>query len=98
MRISDWSSDVCSADLGQVGHRLHIVLGQFAEYDAAVEIEHVCGTEDDPGGAHEGDPARGFIDAREAEEFADATAGPGQARSEERRVGKGWVSTWRSRG
>src|SRR3546814_11782705 len=39
VRISDWSSDVCSSDLHQVGHRLGP--GVFGQLDVAVRLEGV---------------------------------------------------------
>src|SRR3546814_2157267 len=86
MRISDWSSDVCSSDL-QVGiaagvdprERLQVhgdVEGQAVEAAAAAHAD-----------AQRGDLGAVDVDARGA--FA--------ARSEERRVGKECVSTCRSR-
>src|SRR3546814_19687855 len=101
MRISDWSSDVCSSDL------FGGVLAQFADQgrDAAVQ-----------GGGDESDrqhaallPAHALGGDLElfhpAEDlhglFVEQPAGIGEAqrtgRSEERRVGKECVSTFRSR-
>src|SRR3546814_12374335 len=89
MRISDWSSDVCSSDLslgarvGEAPQRLGPVdpgaLGPAANSDlAAADVE----TERDRLTFGErGDEARVL-----------------QCRSEERRVGKACVSTCRSRG
>src|SRR3546814_18185266 len=80
MRISDWSSDVCSSDLPQ--HQPQ--QGRQAEHDVAEAVQPP---------AHQHQPR------------ADAgiTAGLGQVdqdprqRSEERRGGKEWASTCRSR-
>src|SRR3546814_18637621 len=95
MRISDWSSDVCSSDLHVLRHER---VGE-----AALEVVAV----DDLGEAVE----RGEIDARAGVEHLehglqlqarllrgdhDIRRG-GQARSEERRVGKACVSTCRYR-
>src|SRR3546814_10350956 len=83
MRISDWSSDVCSSDLGDALRILVVDLAheglqpQQQQHDillrlagAARDIELV--------------PAQGLLDER-------------RDRSEERRVGKECVSTCRSR-
>src|SRR3546814_3480066 len=101
MRISDWSSDVCSSDLrrrlellhGFAGQRRQRPVGSLRQPDAAEQLPaaHAVG-------------ARGF-------ELAAGNAGKGAAhhlaliggigdgeRSEERRVGKEWVSTGRYRG
>src|SRR3546814_12913813 len=96
MRISDWSSDVCSSDLGGVAHH------EGARGDV---------TGDHGAGAHEGVLPDGDAhqhDAADAEERAALDAnrlGSGHGlgddrrrrRSEERRVGKECVSTCRSR-
>src|SRR3546814_1024327 len=83
MRISDWSSDVCSSDLGhRVAYRY-----QAAQVDACRQAQRVAGTERCRGGFRIMLLAQG----RRTE------AGGGAARSEERRVGKECVSTCRSR-
>src|SRR3546814_14825259 len=93
MRISDWSSDVCSSDLvldladrvGGLVPRLvrEVGVGRHAvDLDAeALELGVVVGQVTELGGAYEGEVGR-------VEEHH---------RSEERRVGKEWVSTCRSR-
>src|SRR3546814_17743918 len=92
MRISDWSSDVCSSDLQEqpgmqfVGgvHLLRRVVGQHAERGFLLQAEPperltgVAALERVPGTAVARDRIR-------------------QRRSEERRVGKECVSTCRSR-
>src|SRR3546814_7589307 len=82
MRISDWSSDVCSSDLGKL---------------IPVIVEHPA----------ESTAARPFLKPRAypfrialSEQLTKREDGPllrGKARSEERRVGKECVSTYRSR-
>src|SRR3546814_8342674 len=83
MRISDWSSDVCSSDLLGVGG-----------HDGAVVDGDLLGPKQQLGGAQPqgiglalqhgaGDDVGELVDE--------------QRRSEERRVGKEWVSTCRSR-
>src|SRR3546814_14500830 len=74
MRISDWSSDVCSSDL------------QAPRLRRALRQEDRVSNRTDPGGLIMA-WTRNDIAARAAEEL----------RSEERRVGKEGVSTWRSR-
>src|SRR3546814_1106736 len=92
MRISDWSSDVCSSDLAPV------VAGQHAGRDAKQE-----GAAD--GERHHGIGRAGAPDDVRQQVAADAV-GAQQVlrggcrvggRSEERRVGQACVSTGRSR-
>src|SRR3546814_14510349 len=85
MRISDWSSDVCSSDLVLAG-------GDAAEHAAGVvRQEHRAAAVD----AHlVGGLVAGDVGRREA--VADLHA-LDRVRSEERRVGNECVSTWRSR-
>src|SRR3546814_16514451 len=95
MRISDWSSDVCSSDLR--------VVGEAAEHgvedrSAGVVEEHV-----DPLGAQLAQPGRhvvgavvdGAVEAEVVHQPGALLVGAG--RSEARRVGKECVSTCRSR-
>src|SRR3546814_5865926 len=101
MRISDWSSDVCSSDLG----KLHVaqapgreplatgtlnVSGSYQRYGKPLTIRHARLTYtrsplDNPA-----------LDIR-AERTVDAQMVGVQVRSEARRVGKERVSTCRSR-
>src|SRR3546814_16693929 len=95
MRISDWSSDVCSSDLRdrqaviaeqRLGDALHAVL--LAEF--VLRLLH--------GARGAGDV--GVVGANALTEDLHAAAGAGRfhhGRSEERRVGKECVSTCRSR-
>src|SRR3546814_14771439 len=98
MRISDWSSDVCSSDLG-----LRVELERQA---LGIAIED-AGQTADPGRVALRGEAHAF-DARVRGQRAAADAGNGdivqdrvrpgvEQRSEERRVGKECVSTCRSR-
>src|SRR3546814_17491489 len=92
MRISDWSSDVCSSDLAP----RHCRRGVWADLGQGAAP---CGEQ--PTGA-----VPGTADARGSDGLA-APLWAGHAlsgvpadlrcRSEERRVGKEWVSTFRSR-
>src|SRR3546814_7092808 len=87
MRISDWSSDVCSSDL-------------FAEALGGGEVDgverpHLMGLD----GAGCGEDL--VVDPHEVEQREDGSPPSDRrvtlGRSEERRVGKEWVSTCRSR-
>src|SRR3546814_16863818 len=84
MRISDWSSDVCSSDLGTPILKAARSLG--------VDIDSVCGGRGLCGRCQVeiglGEFAKHGISSRESHV---------SARSEERRVGKECVSTCRSR-
>src|SRR3546814_14001740 len=97
MRISDWSSDVCSSDLpGGGGHENAAAVGVRRNRRAAVELLPLPAQ---PGGGdrrgHAGEEARRG-DARRSG-GAGGAARCQAGRSEERRVGKECVSTGRSR-
>src|SRR3546814_18137130 len=82
-RISDWSSDVCSSDLvGDHAFEHHARVQVVERFHAVLELRRL------ELGAR---VAAGFF------EFGEDVAHRGQARSEERRVGKECVSTCRSR-
>src|SRR3546814_15461033 len=86
MRISDWSSDVCSSDLDLAG----AVLGE-------VEAQQPGAAAHDAGqflGVVELQPER---DAEPLAQRRRDQSRPGGRRSEERRGGTGWVSPFRSR-
>src|SRR3546814_10596960 len=83
MRISDWSSDVCSSDLNRMKSLLPIVFVAVLSGCAAIKP---------------GEPAVVKTDAVRLGLQDSAIAWPTeQWRSEERRVGKECVSTCRSR-
>src|SRR3546814_11575341 len=84
MRISDWSSDVCSSDLGdqRVGQQLQ---------QPVVGVEHVQALPRHAAGAGHAVRQRGRAFARHRGHAGRS------ARSEGRRVGKEGVSTRRSR-
>src|SRR3546814_1404310 len=82
MRISDWSSDVCSSDLVAVGG------GERLDAGARGVVEDVLRGQR---------PARGLAVGAQAERLVGLRAEPLHQRSEERRVGKECVSTCRSR-
>src|SRR3546814_4727238 len=89
MRISDWSSDVCSSDLlGAVGDDC-AEIGQ-----AGVGFEHGLG---DACGAAVVAPADGVDGVALAGDHGGHQSSSTVVRSEERRVGKECVSTCRSR-
>src|SRR3546814_16586425 len=88
MRISDWSSDVCSSDLALIGQgKEDAAVGQLEEIGEAV-VEQA--RHDDMRSAHQ--PHVAVRLAMGAMEQVQR-----QRRSEARRVGKEWVSTCRSR-
>src|SRR3546814_19322470 len=104
MRISDWSSDVCSSDLA-AELRLHRLLPvtDAEQRDARIEdrlrdaratlVDHRRGAarEDDATGSH---PFEGFLGRVERRDLAvDAGLADAAGRSEERRVGKEGVRT-----
>src|SRR3546814_15676304 len=93
LRISDGSSDVCSSDLPPQDHidraRAAVADMRRAERDDLVGVGRVC----QPAGQRSADrAARARIAVHHRQ-----TVGAGAERSEERRVGKGWVSTGRTR-
>src|SRR3546814_19883720 len=96
MRISDWSSDVCSSDLrdATVPGMLLDAAKKLAPPAPAPSREtylHALDTATITGGLGDG---RGMVGVAEA---AGAAPAPQGASSEERRVGKGGVSTCRTR-
>src|SRR3546814_11138352 len=101
MRISDWSSDVCSSDLPVLApfpHRRGVTGGPGTPAAAACLISAAH---------HSSTRQTGASKVSNTEKKASKAAGersvrarmsvPSQARSEERRVGKECVSTCRSR-
>src|SRR3546814_19638342 len=104
MRISDWSSDVCSSDLPVGGKAAKTIIA----FERIAAVAH----ETEQAGKDSGvDPAIGRRGANLGEQFILAKRrGAGErhhmmrehveraGRPEERRVGKEWVSTCRSRG
>src|SRR3546814_9347658 len=108
MRISDWSSDVCSSDLTEDGDRRDERLEVRGSYDPQVVDERHDAVDD----GNDGQPRIASIDRGCEEGELGREPGQGwypnkgqeahhqgerQQRSEERRVGKECVSTCRSR-
>src|SRR3546814_15971345 len=99
MRISDWSSDVCSSDLGEVEIDVEELGPELHHAHVAVEVADVEAPQDRPldlGPALATHPVEVGV-------LPDVDVGTREAavaveRSEGRRVGKGWVSTCRYRG
>src|SRR3546814_12041871 len=94
MRISDWSSDVCSSDLVLAGYSLgdadllRRAMGKKDQKEMDAQRQRFV----------EGCKRVSSIDARQAGELFDLIDKfAGYGRSEERRVGKEDVSTCRSR-
>src|SRR3546814_17773323 len=108
MRISDWSSDVCSSDLPDV--RLHDfadLLGQLHQPDLGADALRpdvvLAGADllvDFAVGVRTHDPRISFRASSSRAEMRVPSMAHSVAarRSEERRVGKACVSTCRSRG
>src|SRR3546814_17314465 len=94
MRISDWSSDVCSSDLA-----LNVALGRLGQSGIVVGLLCVGATLALTGGRQHA-PLIGWMVAAKllVLPLCALLIGPALAlRSEERRVGKECVSTCRSR-
>src|SRR3546814_14273099 len=118
MRISDWSSDVCSSDLRSADHRREdreIGAGFAGKRPAGFEVLFIAPRSRIIGGEKAGrskavmqfakvgcarDDVVADMIGIVAKTVSTAQIGPGgrhDLRSEERRVGKGCVSTCRSR-
>src|SRR3546814_2510051 len=98
MRISDWSSDVCSSDLGQLlfqpAHRIEVVAIQRAGDQPVVPIAGEQQSRLMPGILH---PVFRDLYAQGARLAIERRLARQAERSEERRIGKACVSTCRSR-
>src|SRR3546814_1319286 len=96
MRISDWSSDVCSSDLSGLLDEDRGVVARAAQAQLRGRFR-----EPEPDGglqlAAAGPSARVLPDEGLPPESRSAQHADRAARSEERRVGKEWVSTCSSR-
>src|SRR3546814_14719226 len=98
MRISDWSSDVCSSDLSRdifehldFGAMIHAEVRHRSGFGAIVDYSFM-----DLSGESDGPVVPGA--EIKAKVFQGILAAFASYRSEERRVGKECVSTCRSRG
>src|SRR3546814_11447665 len=103
MRISDWSSDVCSSDLlkpeelTDPATSLETLAWRLFHED---EVRIEPGLAISRGCRCSADYYAGVLSKFPEAERRDKAEGAGLiqiARSEERRVGQGWVSTWRAR-
>src|SRR3546814_21119901 len=96
MRISDWSSDVCSSDLASVGFKHQVSRDNHADREAGSDGQRRRDIE-----LPADDLLAGIVDrvlAAVADRLNQAVVVIGRKlRSEERRVGKVCVSTCRSR-
>src|SRR3546814_16745332 len=95
MRISDWSSDVCSSDLVGFGAICHSLYDRNREADSIIACERASSASEgctQPGGDEDSvwKSVHGSSHSRVGRLIAIL-------RSEERRVGKECVSTCRSR-
>src|SRR3546814_21046462 len=90
MRISDWSSDVCSSDLVEVDVRVERAHARRVEFDARFEQARRLARHD-----HADVDELLALDPRYRADHRVVIDGRG--RSEERRVGKECVSTCRFR-
>src|SRR3546814_18102552 len=103
MRISDWSSDVCSSDLVRNVPNLHDVkttLRLLAELGAGIHLDDSFDIRIDPRSVRSHVAPYELVKTMRASVLVlgPLLAKYGAARSEERRVGKECVSTCRSRG
>src|SRR3546814_13765037 len=92
MRISDWSSDVCSSDLRKIGRRLE---EEWSNVHARTAANSFSLSSTAKGARRLRNAALAYINANETADAAKIAFT--QFRSEERRVGKECVSTCRSR-
>src|SRR3546814_16311957 len=103
MRISDWSSDVCSSDLGKKGEVTQRLknLGSLSpdeRREAGQNLNRVKDAIAEAIEARRADLEESALEAKLAGEAVDITLPSRPAeRSAERRVGKECVSTCRSR-
>src|SRR3546814_10599780 len=88
MRISDWSSDVCSSDLRQMRERMAKTLPSREGSDSSG---------DNSGTTSSAPPAPPSDQRASGEETVHSGKSKERSRSEERRVGKECVSTCRAR-
>src|SRR3546814_9180276 len=92
MRISDWSSDVCSSDLNAADRASPAYSRLHFEPSASLNSIH-----DDVYGVQSSDGEPNAPHVHEWSKSLMLASGSADGRSEERRVGKECVSTCRSR-
>src|SRR3546814_13140523 len=101
MRISDWSSDVCSSDLALTKLVTNMMsTSDFAAFPQRWALQETGTTTDDDLDWDEGDGGDAADEKNPVDLQSQLISGPGRIwplRSEERRVGKECVSTCRSR-
>src|SRR3546814_12120935 len=97
MRISDWSSDVCSSDLlGPEAGRLFVQIGREVDRRGARHDAVVAGRQDGvPQCRQAPEPCRAEVVALHVPASQSSSNRLARFRSEERRVGKDFVSTFR---
>src|SRR3546814_12578273 len=97
MRISDWSSDVCSSDLLGRDHQFVAVRGEIGREDAAeILLRRAVWRAVIVGEIDMRDAAIERAAQHRAAGFEHVRAAEILPRSEERRVGKGWFSQCKS--
>src|SRR3546814_12292400 len=95
MRISDWSSDVCSSDLTRSFELAYTVTQ--ADIDNGGVLNVASATGENPGDPEDEDEVEVPSDKQPGIEVTKVAEQATVSRSEERRVGKECVSTCRSR-
>src|SRR3546814_15575644 len=103
MRISDWSSDVCSSDLAPLEDRRHAGGPLLDDFTEARLVDPQSGQMAEPGERGEiqlrgATVTSGYFGDEQASAQALTEDGWLRTRVEERRVGKEGVSTGESRG
>src|SRR3546814_19997170 len=98
MRISDWSSDVCSSDLDLAQHRVdRFDVAGHVDGGGVDDVQEQVGVGRDlERGLERLDQLVGQL-AHEPDGVGEQDGLAARQRTEERRVGKEWVSTCRSR-
>src|SRR3546814_12279623 len=94
MRISDWSSDVCSSDLAMFGRQDEPAASRA--FDIGAGLSEPIGSVKIGGALARRGLLRDATDQKNRLVHDETSKGQGK-RSEERRVGKEWVSTCRYR-
>src|SRR3546814_14734085 len=97
MRISDWSSDVCSSDLGSSGGASSPTEGYIGGIHSIIIAKVIATSSKRAETATTPAPARTLIASALLGRKYHGIATANAKRSEERRVGKECVSTCRSR-